>query len=107
TLPFESWFRLGGFCCCRSPLPAISGKIQKRFHLHLRRARRVRFFHDRSSDLHFMAKLKIQHVLIALKPEHQRIPRGKRRRASNSWPLATSPVRNDEFAVRGFCHTAD
>src|SRR5262245_55888685 len=111
-LPFgssasSSWFRRGGFFCRRSPFPAGSGKVQNRFHLHLRGARRVRFFHDRPGAQHFMANLEIPHVLSPLKPEHQWRRRGKRRRSCYGWPLATSPVRNAEFAVRGFCHTTD
>ena len=116
VLPFEtkagsSWVRLGGFfggiCCRSSPFPAGSGKIQDRFHLHPGGASRVGFLHDRPGDLHYVADLEIQHLLISLKAEHQRRPRGKWRRSRYRWPLATSPVRNEKFPVRGFRHTTD
>src|SRR6516225_8938683 len=105
--PFESkagssWVRLGGFRGRGSPFPAGSRKVQDRFHLHPRGARRFGFLHDRPGNLHLMADLEIQHLLISLKAEHQRRPRRKWRRSRYRWPLATSPVRNEEFPVRDF-----
>jgi len=64
----RSWLRGCRFCGCSPSAPASPRKIQNRLHLNFRRERRGRCFYDRSGDLHFMANMEIQHVLIALKP---------------------------------------
>jgi len=50
-------------------------------------------------DFHFVPNLEIQHVSIALKPQHQRFPRLERRRARSIGSSGASPVRDLKSAV--------
>jgi hypothetical protein len=54
-----------------------------------------------------MANMEIQHVLIALKPQHQGRPRGNRRCVSYRSLLGASPVRDAEFTVAGLPNATD
>src|SRR5690242_11335430 len=54
-----------------------------------------------------MANVEIQHVRIALKPEHQWRRRGNRRCICYGRLGGASPIRDAEFAVGGFLDATD
>ena len=54
-----------------------------------------------------MPNLEIQHVVIALKPQHQRLRRLERRRARSIGSAGASPVRDLKSAVGSFGDASD
>ena len=54
-----------------------------------------------------MPNLEIQHVFIALEPQHQRLRRLERRRARSIGSSGASPVRDLKSGVRSFGDASD
>src|SRR6267142_5637257 len=82
-----------------SPFPARSGKIKDRLRLHFSRTILFCICQNWTPDFHFMPNLEIQHVFIALEPQHQRLRRLERRRARSIGSSSASPVRDLKSGV--------